>query len=422
MNDVLSGYNGTIFAYGQSGSGKTYTMYGDNIYDENNRGIIPRLINDIFEFVENADENITFQFKMSILQIYKENIYDLLTGENNLKIKENPIRGIYVDKLTEVYIDSFETFMEYIDISQENRIVSETKLNSLSSRSHSILIFEITQNLHNENFSKKGILNLVDLAGSEKISKTGAIGETLEEAKKINLSLSALGNVIHALTTNSDHIPYRDSKLTRILQESLGGNFKTSLIVTCSPHSYHFDETNSSLKFAQRVKFIKNKVKINIKLTYEELQKINGNLRKELGIVKIENKKLRDILASNNIEFIIDNKVDDNEIKDEESKNLIVCKSTFKGTKKNLFFPKKSTGNLITNSETDLLSKTQSQSKFHFNYDSNENFMSINNCFEHNKIIKQLKQQIEELNNEIKEKDNIISSLEENNRKKQKDF
>ena len=158
MNDVLSGYNGTIFAYGQSGSGKTYTMYGDNIYDENNRGIIPRLINDIFEFVENADENITFQFKMSILQIYKENIYDLLTGENNLKIKENPIRGIYVDKLTEVYIDSFETFMEYIDISQENRIVSETKLNSLSSRSHSILIFEITQNLHNENFSKKGIL------------------------------------------------------------------------------------------------------------------------------------------------------------------------------------------------------------------------------------------------------------------------
>ena len=421
MNDVLSGYNGTIFAYGQSGSGKTYTMYGDNIYDENNRGIIPRLINDIFEFVENADENITFQFKMSILQIYKENIYDLLTGENNLKIKENPIRGIYVDKLTEVYIDSFETFMEYIDISQENRIVSETKLNSLSSRSHSILIFEITQNLHNENFSKKGILNLVDLAGSEKISKTGAIGETLKETKKINLSLSALGNVIHALTTNSDHIPYRDSKLTRILQESLGGNFKTSLIVTCSPHSYHFDETNSSLKFAQRVKFIKNKVKINIKLTYEELQKINGNLRKELGIVKIENKKLRDILASNNIEFIIDNKVDDNEIKDEESKNLIVCKSTFKGTKKNLFFPKKSTGNLITNSETDLLSKTQSQSKFHFNYDSNENFMSINNCFEHNKIIKQLKQQIEELNNEIKEKDNIISSLEENNRKKQKD-
>ena len=128
MNDVLSGYNGTIFAYGQSGSGKTYTMYGDNIYDENNRGIIPRLINDIFEFVENADENITFQFKMSILQIYKENIYDLLTGENNLKIKENPIRGIYVDKLTEVYIDSFETFMEYIDISQENRIVSETSL------------------------------------------------------------------------------------------------------------------------------------------------------------------------------------------------------------------------------------------------------------------------------------------------------
>ncbi len=111
-------------------------------------------------------------------------------------------------------------------------------------------------------------MNLVDLAGSEKISKSGAVGETLEEVKKINLSLSALGNVIHVLTTNSDHIPYKDSKLTRILQESLGGNFKSSLIVTCSPHSYYFDETTSSLKFAQRVKHIKNKVKINIKLTY----------------------------------------------------------------------------------------------------------------------------------------------------------
>ena len=225
-------------------------MYGADIYDDSTKGIIPRLIGDIFDYVENADENITFQFKMSILQIYKENIYDLLTGESNLKIKENPIRGIYVDKLTEVYVDSFETFMEYVDLSQENRIVSETKLNSYSSRSHSILIFEVTQNLNNANFSKKGTLNLVDLAGSEKISKTGAVGETLEEAKKINLSLSALGNVIHALTSNAEHIPYRDSKLTRILQESLGGNYKTSLIVTCSPHSYHFEETTSSLKFA----------------------------------------------------------------------------------------------------------------------------------------------------------------------------
>ena len=427
VNDVLSGYNGTIFAYGQSGSGKTFTMYGNDIYDNNNRGIIPRLINDIFNFVENADENITFQFKMSILQIYKENIYDLLTGENNLKIKENPIRGIYVDKLTEVYIDSFETFMEYVDLAQENRIVSETKLNSYSSRSHSILIFEVTQNLHNANFSKKGILNLVDLAGSEKISKTGAVGETLEEAKKINLSLSALGNVIHALTTNSEHIPYRDSKLTRILQESLGGNFKTSLIVTCSPHSYHTDETTSSLKFAQRVKHIKNKVKINIKLTYEELQKINNQLRKELGVVQIENKKLREILSNNGIEFYLDNQFEEiNESFDEDKKKFISSKTT-KVSKKDLLVNKKSTPDLMSNSDTtkeneDFLSKTQSQSKLNGNFNFGFVDNIINNCLEHNRIIKELKKQIDNLNNEIKDKDNIISLLEESNRKKQKDL
>ena len=434
VKDVLSGYNGTIFAYGQSGSGKTYTMYGDDIYDIENRGIIPRLINDIFDFVENADENITFQFKMSILQIYKENIYDLLTGENNLKIKENPIKGIYVDKLTEVYIDSFDTFMEYVDLAQENRIVSETKLNSYSSRSHSILIFEVTQNLNNANFSKKGTLNLVDLAGSEKISKTGAVGETLEEAKKINLSLSALGNVIHALTTNSEHIPYRDSKLTRILQESLGGNFKTSLIVTCSPHSYHFDETTSSLKFAQRVKHIKNKVKINIKLTYEELQKINSQLRKELGNIKIENKKLRELLNSNGIEFILESQYEDNNNNDnndesgDEDKKFMSTKNSIKVSNKKDFYPQKfnakSTADLNSNFDIikendDFLSKTRSQSKIHGNYDSHDNL--IHNIYiDHAKIIKDLKKQIDELNNEIKEKDNIISTLEESNRKKQK--
>ena len=422
-------------------------MYGDDIYDDENRGIIPRLINDIFEFVENAEENITFQFKMSILQIYKENIYDLLTGENNLKIKENPIKGIYVDKLTEVYIDSFDTFMEYVDLAQENRIVSETKLNSYSSRSHSILIFEVTQNLHNANFSKKGTLNLVDLAGSEKISKSGAVGETLEEAKKINLSLSALGNVIHALTTNSDHIPYRDSKLTRILQESLGGNFKTSLIVTCSPHSYHFEETTSSLKFAQRVKHIKNKVKINIKLTYEELQKINSQLRKELGNIKIENKKLRELLNSNGIEFIIENQFDDNnnndnndnnenndnndnndDSGDEDKKKFMSTKNFIKDSNKKDFYTKqfnaKSTADLNSNCDTtkendDYLSKTQSQSKLHGNYNSHDNLIR-NIYLDHAKIIKDLKKQIDELNNEIKEKDNIISTLEESNRKKQK--
>jgi hypothetical protein len=145
----------------------------------------------------------------------------------------------------------------------------------------------VTQSFKKEKLIKKGTLNLVDLAGSEKVSKTGAVGLTLEEAKKINLSLSTLGNVIHALTHKSEHIPYRDSKLTRLLKESLGGNYKTSLIVTCSPHSYNLDEVISSLLFAKRVKTIKNVVKVNIKYSYEELQKmvylLNAKLKRALN-------------------------------------------------------------------------------------------------------------------------------------------
>ena len=373
-----------------------------------------------------------------------------------MKIKENPIKGIYVDKLTEVYIDSFETFMEYVDLAQENRIVSETKLNSYSSRSHSILIFEVTQNLNNANFSKKGTLNLVDLAGSEKISKTGAVGETLEEAKKINLSLSALGNVIHALTTNSDHIPYRDSKLTRILQESLGGNFKTSLIVTCSPHSYHFEETTSSLKFAQRVKHIKNKVKINIKLTYEELQKIISQLRKQLGYAKIENQKLREIMSENGIECTIENMFDEgNKGKNNESESDSDEEKGKKGFSKTGKFEKKNiletvkknneiknkddNNDIKNNSDNDinenknkgnvkieikekenLISKTLKNSYVNNHLNDIDDIVDNKNCVEHNKIIRELKKQIEDLNFEMKEKDNIISTLEESNKMKQK--
>ncbi len=284
VKDIMEGYNGTIFAYGQSGSGKTFTMYGNDINDENIKGVIPRIIQDIFSYVETSDENISFQFKLSFVQIYKEVIYDLLTGEKNLHIKESPTRGIFIDNLSEVYLSSIDDFIYYTEIAESNRKVGETKLNQQSSRSHSIMILEVLQQFKKENIIKKGILNLVDLAGSEKVSKTGAVGETLEEAKKINLSLSALGNVIHALTSNSDHIPYRDSKLTRILQESLGGNFKTSLIVTCSPHSYNLDESISSLQFAQRAKTIKNKVKVNIKYSYEELQQMVYKLNKKLEI------------------------------------------------------------------------------------------------------------------------------------------
>jgi len=295
VGDVMEGYNGTIFAYGQSGSGKTYTMYGPDIFDDVYKGIIPRIVEDIFNYVEKADDNIDFQFKLSVLEIYKEVMYDLLTQQSgDIKIQENPETGMVIEGLSEVYLSSIDEFFEYVDLSQSNRKVAETKLNHNSSRSHCILILEVTQSFKKEKLIKKGTLNLVDLAGSEKVSKTGAIGLTLEEAKKINLSLSTLGNVIHALTHKSEHIPYRDSKLTRLLKESLGGNYKTSLIVTCSPHSYNLDEVISSLLFAKRVKTIKNVFKVNIKYSYEELQKmvylLNAKLKRALnGEIEEEN-------------------------------------------------------------------------------------------------------------------------------------
>ena len=299
VGDVMEGYNGTIFAYGQSGSGKTYTMYGPDIFDDIYKGIIPRIAEDIFNYVEQADDNIDFQFKLSVLEIYKEVMYDLLAQQSaDMKIQENPESGIIIDGLSEVYLSSINEFFEYVELSQINRKTAETKLNHNSSRSHCILILEVTQSFKKEKIIKKGTLNLVDLAGSEKVSKTGAVGLTLEEAKKINLSLSTLGNVIHALTHKSDHIPYRDSKLTRLLKESLGGNYKTSLIVTCSPHSYNLDEVVSSLLFAKRVKTIKNVVKVNIKYSYEELQKmvylLNAKLKRALNGEKIDDANLNE--------------------------------------------------------------------------------------------------------------------------------
>ena len=298
VEDIMAGYNGTIFAYGQSGSGKTYTMYGNDIYDHDSKGVIPRIVEEIFKRVEKSDRNIDFQFKLSVLEIYKEVLFDLFTQENNLKIIENKETGIYIENLSQVYLSSIEEFFNYVDLAQKNRKVAETKLNHNSSRSHCIMILEVEQSYRKEKIIKKGILNLVDLAGSEKVSKTGAVGETLEEAKKINLSLSTLGNVIHALTQGLGHVPFRDSKLTRILKESLGGNYKTYLIVTCSPHSYNLDEIISSLLFAKRVKCIKNKYKINIKYSYEELQNLVDNLNEKLLLA---NKKIYKLLNGEKI-------------------------------------------------------------------------------------------------------------------------
>ena len=281
IEDILGGYNGTVFAYGQTGSGKTYTMMGNDIFDENARGIIPRGVSLIFETLSQQGSEIEYTIKCSMLEIYKEKLQDLLMQGPKLRIKADSRRGIYVDGLSEIYVVCEEEVLNILAVGEKNRTIASTKMNQQSSRSHQIFMIEVSQKLPDDT-SRKGTLNLVDLAGSEKINQTGATGENLEEAKKINLSLSALGNVIHALTSRADHIPYRDSKLTRLLQESLGGNYKTSLIVNCSPHPRNLDDSINTLKFAQRAKTIKNSVKVNVTKSIESYIKTIEKLRKKL--------------------------------------------------------------------------------------------------------------------------------------------
>jgi kinesin family protein 5 len=202
---------------------------------------------------------------------------------DNLPIHEDKQKGVYVKGMLEVFVGSVEEVYEAMRRGQSNRVVAFTSMNAESSRSHSIFMLQITQKNIETGSTKTGKMSLVDLAGSEKVGKTGATGQTLEEAKKINKSLSALGMVINALTDGkSSHVPYRDSKLTRILQESLGGNSRTTLIINCSPSTFNEPETVSTLRFGMRAKSIKNKVKINEELSPAELKSLLRKAKNEL--------------------------------------------------------------------------------------------------------------------------------------------
>ncbi|CAI2729408.1 unnamed protein product [Schistosoma spindalis] len=268
--DVLNGYNGTIFAYGQTSSGKTFTMegiLGDPVF----QGVIPRIIHDIFNHIYQMDENLEFHIKVSYFEIYMDKIRDLLdVSKTNLPVHEDKDRVPYVKGATERFVSSPEEVFDVIDEGKANRHVAVTNMNEHSSRSHSV--FMITVRQENLETQKKlhGKLYLVDLAGSEKVAKTGAEGTVLDEAKNINKSLSALGNVINALVEGSSHVPYRDSKLTRILQESLGGNARTTMVICCSPAAFNDAETKSTLMFGMRAKTIKNLVTVNEELTADE--------------------------------------------------------------------------------------------------------------------------------------------------------
>jgi len=271
VKDVLMGYNGTIFAYGQTSSGKTHTMEGV-MGDPHLQGIIPRIVNDIFNHIYAMEENLEFHIKVSYFEIYMDKIRDLLdVSKVNLSVHEDKNRIPFVKGATERFVTSPEEVFEVIEEGKANRHIAVTNMNEHSSRSHSVFLINVKQeNLENQK-KLSGKLYLVDLAGSEKVSKTGAEGTVLDEAKNINKSLSALGNVISALADgNKSHIPYRDSKLTRILQESLGGNARTTIVTCCSPASFNESETKSTLDFGRRAKTIKNAVTVNEELTAEE--------------------------------------------------------------------------------------------------------------------------------------------------------
>lgn len=288
VKSIIDGFNGTILAYGQTSSGKSFTMQGV-LNDDNLKGLTPRIVEDIFSRL-NSMTNISYKVTASVFEIYQEKIMDLLNISNtNLNIRENKAKGIYVENLQEIEVNNLEEVMKLINTSMDNRTVSATNMNETSSRSHLLFSLNVLQ-INNDDLSQKeGKLYLVDLAGSEKISKTGATGVTLDEAKGINKSLTILGMVIKALTeTDNGFVPYRDSKLTRILSESLGGNSKTSLVITLSPSSFNEFESLSSIRFGIRAKKIKNKAKINKATSIPELQLQISKLR--LYCVDLESK------------------------------------------------------------------------------------------------------------------------------------
>jgi len=302
IDSVLDGYNGTVLAYGQTSSGKTYTMQGE-MGSEDTRGIIPRMIKHVFDFIHEQNSSSEFMLKVSMIEIYQERIRDLLdVSRVNLPIREDSIKGIYVDGCSERYVGCPRDVLDALELGSNNRAQAATNMNEHSSRSHSIFILTINQTNKKEGYSKIGKLYLVDLAGSEKISKTGATGHTLEEAKIINKSLTTLGRVINNLTDGkSQHVPYRESKLTRVLQESLGGNSKTCLIITCSPSIYNESETLSTLRFGERAKKIKNKPKINKEVTVAELQKLVDQLKENLKKANARITQLENYIKQNNL-------------------------------------------------------------------------------------------------------------------------
>ncbi|MES1911981.1 MAG: hypothetical protein MHM6MM_004331 [Cercozoa sp. M6MM] len=294
LDNAWKGFNCSLFAYGQTGSGKSFSMVGYGV----NKGIIPITMEEIFKRIGgNDDPNVTFLVTVSMLEIYNEQIRDLLNPSANksggLKVREKPGIGVYVDGLTPVSVNSYEEVEQWMATGTKNRTVASTQMNATSSRAHTVVQIKLSKKTRDGEVESEttSVINLVDLAGSERAESTGATGDRLKEGANINKSLSALGNVISALADKSMgkkkvFVPYRNSVLTRLLQDALGGNSKTIMIAALSPADVNYDETLSTLRYADRAKKIKNKAVVN--------ENPQDRMIREL---KEENERLRKLIA-----------------------------------------------------------------------------------------------------------------------------
>ncbi|KAK2181347.1 hypothetical protein NP493_403g07034 [Ridgeia piscesae] len=300
LDNAFQGYNCSLFAYGQTGSGKSYSMVGYGV----NKGIVPVICDVLFQTIEtNKDSEKRFEVTFSMLEIYNEQVRDLLSKNNpkgGLPIRQNPKLGIfYVQDLKKVPVGSYKEIEQRIEQGTAARTVASTNMNATSSRAHTVvtLTFDQIYKVEGEEKKKSSVMNLVDLAGSERADSTGATGDRLKEGANINKSLSALGNVISALADLSMGkkkvlVPYRDSALTKLLQNALGGNSKTVMIAALSPADINYDETLSTLRYADRAKKIKNKAVVN-----------ENPMDKLIRELKEENEKLKQAMMAGGVQM-----------------------------------------------------------------------------------------------------------------------
>nr|XP_046253874.1 kinesin-like protein KIF1B isoform X9 [Scatophagus argus] len=307
LEHAFEGYNVCIFAYGQTGAGKSYTMMGKQ--EEGQEGIIPMLCEDLFEKIneDSNKEELSFSVEVSYMEIYCERVRDLLNPKNkgNLRVREHPLMGPYVEDLSKLAVTSYTDIADLMDAGNKARTVAATNMNETSSRSHAVFTIVFTQRKHDSetdlSTEKVSKISLVDLAGSERADSTGAKGTRLKEGANINKSLTTLGKVISALAEVSkkkkktDFIPYRDSVLTWLLRENLGGNSRTAMVAALSPADINYDETLSTLRYADRAKNIKCNAVIN--------EDPNNKLVRDL---KDEVARLKELLRAQGLGDILD--------------------------------------------------------------------------------------------------------------------